>query len=81
MQVGCEQILAHTDPIQGLAALVGELLLSDGFFNVKCCSPEAPVCRVVSLCALCIVGAGTAPVFPWDVLYCMSFGHGSPLHC
>jgi len=28
IQVGCEQILAHTDPIQGLAALVGELILS-----------------------------------------------------
>lgn len=28
IQVGCDQILAHTDPIQGLAALVGELTVS-----------------------------------------------------
>lgn len=27
IQVSCEQILAHTDPIEGLAALVGELIL------------------------------------------------------
>lgn len=25
-QVGCEQIIAHKDPIEGLAALVGELI-------------------------------------------------------
>lgn len=28
IQVGCEQIIAHKDPIEGLAALVGELILS-----------------------------------------------------
>ncbi|NWQ81447.1 DPP2 peptidase, partial [Columbina picui] len=31
VKVGCEQILTHTDPIQGLAALVGELVVSKHF--------------------------------------------------
>lgn len=69
LQVGCEQLLAHTDPVRGLAALVGELLVPVCFF-IECPASRAVGCVVCggSWCDPDLPLGHLAPCFVcWDL--------------